>query len=150
MLGRGGGERGHGQPRLAHGDEVLRVDLEQPVHPREDEDDAAGLGHGRGGEVRPRAARDDRDAPLGGQPDDGGDLGGVPREDDRVGRAAVKRCRVGAVDIERGGVGPDVLVADEGCERLRQVRVHRAVRYGVGDARGGRVCGRPSLLLRCV
>ena len=56
----------------------------------------------------PGAARDDRDAQLGGDPDELGDLGGGRREDDRAGQAGlvVGRLVVAmALAVERVGHG---------------------------------------------
>ncbi len=78
-------------PRLADDDEVLAVDLEDPVHPGEGDRQAAGDARRSAAQPGPGAPRDDRHPVLGGQPDQLGDLGGLRRQGhgDRSGRLEV-------------------------------------------------------------
>ena len=119
-------------PGLDDRDEVLAVDLEDPVHRREGDRQAA-LDAGRAaGQPGPGAARDDRDAELGGEPDELGDLGGRRREGDgaRQARRAGRRSRRGGRTRGRSGRsaaaapaagrdGGDERVAGDGSRSVR-------------------------------
>ena len=69
--------------RLHHGDLVLGVDLENPLHAVEGEQDAVGDGNGGAGEPGAAAPGHHRDAVLAGQLQDLGHLAGRPRQDER-------------------------------------------------------------------
>jgi hypothetical protein len=66
--------------RLGDDDEVLPVDLEDPVHPRQRDREAALDAGGAAAQARAGAARHDRDPMLPGEPDEGRDLGGRRRQ----------------------------------------------------------------------
>ena len=85
---------------------ALEVDLADRVHvARGVEHDA--LAGGLAGEARAGAARDDRDARAGGEPDRGGDVVGVARERDEQRRVGVQ-AGVGGVEMAGVVVGPYV------------------------------------------
>ena len=69
-------------PRLHHGDLVLGVDLHDPLHAVEGEQDAVGHRHRGAREPGPAAPGDHRDAVLAGQLQDLGHLVGRTRQDD--------------------------------------------------------------------
>jgi hypothetical protein len=106
------GQRPIADRRLAHRHQVLRVELEQPVHARGDEHDPAALRNAGGRQVRARAARNDRHGRLGGQAQDVGHLGDVAREDDEVGTPPEERRGVGGVGLPPAVVGAHVLGPD--------------------------------------
>ena len=132
-------ERGVDDPRLDDRDEVLVVDLEDPVHRGEGDRQAALDPGGAARQAGPGAARHDRDAMLGGEPDELGDLGRRRREGDGAGQAGV----------EVGGlVEPVALAVDRVGQQARasgrrasdRVRQRVAGRRSGGVAAPGRWC----------
>ena len=69
-------EPGLDDPRLDDDGQIRQIHLDDPVHPREVEDDPAPDRHRPAGEARPRAPGRHRNAFGGGQADDVGDLRG--------------------------------------------------------------------------
>jgi hypothetical protein len=99
------------QPRVDHAglddrDAVDLVDLEDPVHPRDAEDDAARQRDGAAGEPAPHRARRDRDAARGRDAVDGTHLGGRRGQHDERRDALVERP-VEAVRDQVLGLGED-------------------------------------------
>ena len=74
---------------LNDGPKVGDVDLEDPRHPRERDDDASLHRDRATGEARPRAARDDGHRVLMAEPRECRDVSGALGEDDRVRRRGV-------------------------------------------------------------
>ncbi|MGC0340379.1 hypothetical protein RKD20_005413 [Streptomyces sp. SLBN-8D4] len=93
------------------GDAVDRADLQDPVHLRQGQHDAAVGGVGRARQARAGALGDDRDAQFGGDAHDVLDLFDRARQDDHGGGAGRAEARhvvgVGARDVRVGehGVG---------------------------------------------
>ena len=110
------------QPRLDHGELVLVVDLEDPRHAGDRDDDAALARQAPAGEAGPRPAGDERQALRVGEPDAGGDLGGGAREDDGVGGGAEDREPVRLVDQQLVGLREHAVGADDRLERRAQPR----------------------------
>ena len=115
--------------RLDDGEALDGVDLEDPVHGVERDDDAAGHRVRAAGEAGAGAAGDDRDAVRGAEPHGGGDVLGAHRPHDR------RRDHVGGplglvVTVPR----PGLLTGEHlGAEQLHQVLAD----LGVGQPRGG-------------
>ena len=108
------GEIGQPHAGLGHGHLVVGVDLEDPVHPLEGEDDPAADRDAAAAEARGPAARRHRDAVGVGDAQDGRDLFRRPRPDDevRVVGDLLEREFVVAVVGDPLGVGKDVRGAD--------------------------------------
>ena len=81
----GGGDH----PRLRPQPSSLRVQLEDPVHPAEVDDDPAVSRHGSRRIAAPRTPRDDGHAVTGADLDHAADLGGGGGEHDRIGQPSL-------------------------------------------------------------
>src|SRR4029453_6283197 len=68
------------------------------------------------GESRPRAARHERDALAGQEPQDGAHFRGRPPQHDHLGRGALRRVAVALVDEQRLGTVDDAVRADDRAE----------------------------------
>ena len=115
---------------LDDGEAVDRVDFDDPVHARGDEEDATLDGDRAAAEAGPRAAGDEGDAVVVGQADDARHLVGGRGKDDGLGKLPVD----GAVELEDehvlGGV-EDVLLAHDVLEDVDYGQVRRGSRHGV-------------------
>src|SRR6185369_8799077 len=123
-------------PRLDDRDQVLPVDLDDPVHRGEDHGQPA-LDAGRAaGQTRPRPARDDRHSHLGRDPHDLDHVRGRRREDHRTWQPGVEIRRLVvavALAVERVGQEPEAWQArrDRGNEWIRRGGGRRLVsRHG--------------------
>src|SRR5262249_30319263 len=76
------------------------------------------------GEPGSRASRNERDALLPEQPDDGSDLLGRAREGDDLRGRALERVAVALVHGERIGMIDDAVVAEQAAEMRRQAVAH--------------------------
>ena len=97
-------------------DDPLRgeVDLEDPVHPRERDDDSLRNGQRAAGQPGAGAAGDERHAFAGADADDALHLGGRAGEDDELRHRAPAREPVAVVDAELLGLRDHVPGADDG------------------------------------
>ena len=135
-------EVGQGDGRLDGGDEVLAVDLDDPVHPLHREDDAAVDSDGAAGEPGAAAPDSDRDALLVGQFEYFRDLAGILRPDDEVGQEALRPGGLVAGVVLPVFTGEYVAFAHYGGEPR-----YDAIADGVGSAVSA-VVGHPAFLRR--
>ena len=91
---------------------LVEVDLEDAVHARERDDDAAGHRRRAAGEPRPGAARDERHALAVARAEDGLHLLRRAGQDDELGNRAMPGEAVALVDAELLRLRDDVLVAE--------------------------------------
>ena len=131
-----GDRAGHVEVRDARLDDhalALEVDLDDPVHPREGDDDAVRDGQRAAREARSRPARDEGDAVAGAEPQHRLHLGGGAGEHDAGGLRAPAGQPVAVVRRELLRLGDH----EPGAERLLEL-VHEAGWKGhAGDPTGG-------------
>jgi hypothetical protein len=114
VLGGGRIEGAGGQPGLAHGKQLGRVQLEQAVHPRHRDDDPAVQRHRCRAQVGPCAPRGDRHPVGGGDAQDLAHLGGVGRLHHDVGPGGDERRGVAGVSQEGAVLGDGALAQQVG------------------------------------
>ncbi len=116
-------ERGPADTRLHRRGEVVGRHVDDPVHPREVEADAAPDRDHLALEARAGAVRGDGDTQVVGEPEHGGDLGRRGRVDDQVGAARAVEARVDGVQVAVGVAGGDArpVAADRRDERRAQL-----------------------------
>ena len=107
--------------RLDDRQQVGLVDFQDAVHPLERQHHAAARRHRAAGVAGAGAARHERHAVLVAQRRDRRHLMDVRRQDDGVSRRATLQ-RIGAVGDEGGGVGEEMLRADDGAEGVDEGR----------------------------
>ncbi len=127
MLGDGPAHVQVDDARLYDGDAVLRVHLQDAVHARGDDDDAAVVRDGAAGEAGAGAAGGDGHPMSAGNAHHFRHLVGVIGEDDGLGQAALDGCVVLVDDEVLGGV-EDALPAYGAAEVADQPRVRHNLR----------------------
>jgi len=116
---------------------VFQVDLEDPLHAREGDHDAARHGQRAAGQARAGPPRDEGEAVFPCELHDGHDLRGRGGKDDESGHDAEAREPVALVGAKVGGIGDAVLRAHERRHPCDDVAGDRDGRR-VGDAHSGR------------
>ena len=103
-------------PGLGSCQHLLGRYLQNAVHPRGGQHDAAGERDGARAQVGAGAARDDRDTVIGSQPQDPCDLLGVRWRDDSIRHPTEQRCRVARVHDKLAICQPEVLRSSDGAQ----------------------------------